>query len=56
MPQLNHLVTTFANYDKTNVTKNDFMDKFENSNPPNYVFTSTEMWNFFNKKFLGNYV
>ena len=51
-----HIFTTFANYDKTNVTKNDFMDKFENSNPPNYVFTSTEMWNFFNKKFLGNYV
>ena len=49
-----HIFTIFANYDKTNVTKNDFIDKFENSKPPNYIFTSTEMWNFFNKKFLGN--
>ena len=49
-----HIFATFANYEKTNVTKNDFIDKFENSKPPNYIFTSTEMWNFFNKKFLGN--
>ena len=49
-----HIFSTFANYDKMNVTKNDFIDKFENSKPPNYVFTSTEMWNFFNKKISGN--
>ena len=49
-----HIFSTFANYDKMNVTKNDFIDKFENSKPPNYIFTSTEMWNFFNKKISGN--
>ena len=49
-----HIFTTFANNDKMNVTKNDFVDKFENSKPPNYIFTSSEMWDFFNKKFSGN--
>ena len=49
-----HIFATFANCEKTNVTKNDFIDKFENSKPPNYIFTSTEMWNYFNKNFLRN--
>jgi len=44
-----YIFTTLANYDEPNVTKNDFIDKFENSKPPNYIFTSTEMWNFYNK-------
>ena len=49
-----NIFATFANCEKTNVTKNDFIDKFENSKPSNYVFTSTEMWDFFNKKISGN--
>ena len=49
-----HIFTTLANYDKPNVAKIDFIDKFENSKPPNYIFTATEMWSFFNKKISGN--
>ena len=38
-----HIFDNFANYQKTNVTKDDFIYRFDHSNAPNSIFTSLEM-------------
>ena len=45
-----YIFDSLVNYEKGNVTKDDFTSRFESSNPPNFIFTPQEMWCYFLKK------
>ena len=48
-----HIFDSLDNIGKGGVAKDDFTTRFESSNPPNFIFTSQEMWCYLLKKHLG---
>ena len=48
-----YIFDNLVNYEKGNVTKDDFTTRFESSNPPNSIFTLQEMWCYLLKKNVG---